>query len=147
MTGRPSSVTSSLHFSVVTVIKQTRRQTSLLVVISVLLVLWACVRVMNWSRNPGSVEKLPLFRDLYTQEVWPDVEHDYSMTPEQVCNFQNIHLVYFCSMWASPRAHLHVVGTLRCMSLTETNRACPLLFIPFSCLFLALWLFQLCFIP
>ena len=39
----------------------------------------------------------------------------------------------------SPRAHLHVVGMLRFMSMTKTNRACPLLFILFLCLFLSLW--------
>ena len=33
----------------------------------------------------------------------------------------------------SPRAHLHVVGMLRFMSLTETNRACPVLFTMFLC--------------
>ena len=66
----------------------------------------------------------------------------------------------------SPRAHLHVVGMLRFMSLrltdtnqpvvwfnarssheVQTNRACPLLFILFLCLFLSLWPFQLYFIP
>ena len=47
----------------------------------------------------------------------------------------------------SPRAHLHVVWMLWFMFLTETNRACPLLFILFSCLVLSLWPFQLCFIP
>ena len=49
-----------------------------------------------------------------------------------------------CSHW-SPRVHLHVVGMLRLMSLTSTNRACPLLFILFSCLFLSLRPFQLYF--
>ena len=47
----------------------------------------------------------------------------------------------------SPRAHLHVVGMLRFMSLTKTNRTCPLLFILFLSLFLSLWPFQLYFTP
>ena len=46
-----------------------------------------------------------------------------------------------------PPAHLHLVGTLRFMSSTFINRACPLLFIPFLCLFLSLWPFLLYFIP
>ena len=37
----------------------------------------------------------------------------------------------------TPRAHFHVVGMLRFMSLTYTNRACPLLFVLFLCLFLS----------
>ena len=36
-----------------------------------------------------------------------------------------------CWLHTSPRAHLHVVGVLRFMSKTETNRACPLLFFKF----------------
>ena len=48
---------------------------------------------------------------------------------------------------AFPRAHLHVVGMLWSMILTKTHRACPLLFIPFECLFLSLQPFQLYFIP
>ena len=51
------------------------------------------------------------------------------------------------SKWAelsgSPRAHLHVVGILRLMFLTQTNRVCPLLFILFLCLFVSLWPFRL----
>ena len=47
----------------------------------------------------------------------------------------------------SPRDHLQVVGMLRFMFLTQTNRACLLLFILFLCLFLSLWAFQLYFIP
>ena len=38
--------------------------------------------------------------------------------------------------YQSPRAHLLVVGMLRFLFLTETNRACPLLFILFLYLFL-----------
>ena len=37
----------------------------------------------------------------------------------------------------SPLAHLHVVGMLRFMFLTKSNRACPLLFNVFLCLFLS----------
>ena len=37
----------------------------------------------------------------------------------------------------SPRAHLHVVGMLRFVFLTQTDRACPLLFILFLCPFLS----------
>ena len=37
----------------------------------------------------------------------------------------------------SPRAHLHVMGMLRLMFLTEATKACPLLFILFSWLFLS----------
>ena len=48
---------------------------------------------------------------------------------------------------SSPRAHLHVVGMVGFVSVTYTNRACPLLFIPFLRLFLSLWPFQLYFIP
>ena len=47
----------------------------------------------------------------------------------------------------SPRARLRVVGMLRLMSKTQTNRACPLLFSLFLCLFLSLWRFQLYLIP
>ena len=47
----------------------------------------------------------------------------------------------------SPGAHLHVVGILQFMFLTYTNRACPLLFNLFLCLFLSLWPFHLYFIP
>ena len=50
----------------------------------------------------------------------------------------------------SPRTDVHVVGMLGFMSLTHTNRACPLLVffkILFLCLFLSLWPFQLYFIP
>ena len=46
-----------------------------------------------------------------------------------------------------PQAHLHVVGMLRFMPMTWTNRACPLLFILFFCLFLSLRPFQLYFMP
>ena len=46
----------------------------------------------------------------------------------------------------SPRAHLQVVGMLQFMFLTYTNRACPLLFLLFLCLFLSLCPFQLHFI-
>ena len=46
-----------------------------------------------------------------------------------------------------PRAHLHTVGMLQFMSLTHTNRACPLLFILFLCLLPSLWPFQLYFLP
>ena len=50
-------------------------------------------------------------------------------------------------LWGkSPRAHL-LVGMLRFLYLTQTNRACPLLFILFLCLFLSSWPFRLCFIP
>ena len=42
----------------------------------------------------------------------------------------------------SPRADLHVVGMLRFMFLTWTNRAGPLLFILFFCLFLSSWPFN-----
>ena len=41
----------------------------------------------------------------------------------------------------SPRAHLHMIGMLRFMFSTETNRACPLLFILILRLFLSLLLF------
>ena len=51
-----------------------------------------------------------------------------------------------CSCGWSPRAHVHVVGMLRFLSLTWTILACPLLFIPFLCLFLSLWPFQRYFI-
>ena len=47
----------------------------------------------------------------------------------------------------SPRAHLDVVGMLRFMFLTYTNRACPPLFILIFCLFLSLWPFPLYFTP
>ena len=51
----------------------------------------------------------------------------------------------------STRAHLHVVGMLRFMCLTRTNRAFPLLLKKkkkrFMCLFLSSWLFHLHFIP
>ena len=46
----------------------------------------------------------------------------------------------------SPHPNLHVVGVLRFMSKTQTNRACPPLFILFLYLFLSLWPFQLYFI-
>ena len=50
----------------------------------------------------------------------------------------------------SPQANLHWVGRLWFMSLTYTNRACPLawsFFLLFPCLFLCLWPFQLYLIP
>ena len=47
---------------------------------------------------------------------------------------------------SSPLVHLHLVWMLWFMSKTKTNRACPLLFILFLCLFLYLWPFQLYFI-
>ena len=55
-------------------------------------------------------------------------------------------LRYVCCVIMSPRAHLPVVMMLRFMFLTDTNRACPLLFILFFRLFLSLWSFQLYFI-
>ena len=49
--------------------------------------------------------------------------------------------VYVCvCVCVLARAHLHVPGL-------STNRACPILFILFLCLFLSLWPFQLYFIP
>lgn len=93
MTGQTCSVPCSLQSSVIKVIKQTRRRKSLLVVVSVLLVLWAWVRVTEWWRDYGSEEKLPLFRDLYSQEEWPGIEHDHSMTPEKVRHLSKFSLV------------------------------------------------------
>ena len=50
---------------------------------------------------------------------------------------------------ASPGAHLHVVGMLRCMCFDINQPSLPtsFFFILFLCLFLSLWPFQLYFIP
>ena len=50
-------------------------------------------------------------------------------------------------LYLSPRAHLHVVGMLRFISKTYSNRACPLLFILLASVSPFLWPFQLYFIP
>ena len=47
----------------------------------------------------------------------------------------------------SPRAHLHVVGMLRIVSLTYTNRTCPLLLLCFLLSISLLRPFHLYFIP
>ena len=63
----------------------------------------------------------------------------------------SVHFTVMVCFVRSPRAHLHMVGMLRFMSLTKTknktNRACPILSSLFLCLFPSLWPFQLYFIP
>ena len=72
----------------------------------------------------------------------------YRVVCECVFVYICIPCAHFClyTVW-SPRAHLQVVGMLRFMSLTQTNRACPRFFLLFLCLFLSLWPLQLYFIP
>ena len=71
---------------------------------------------------------------------------------EQFCLVPNaaycsVHKLVILCLTSTPQAHLHVVGTLRFMFLTQTSRACPLLFILLLCRLLSLRLFQLYFIP
>ena len=87
------------------------------------------------------------------QEVLTKIQ--FSSSSVQLKNIADFKLVSYLNMSfgigmssrLSPRVHLHVVGMSRFMSVTNTNRACPLLFILFLCLFLSLWPFQLYFIP
>ena len=69
--------------------------------------------------------------------------HKCSITPtlqwaSSDCVFHDHLLLQNSFLVWSPRAHLHMVGMLRLMSLTSTNRAFPLLFILFLSLFLSL---------
>ena len=54
------------------------------------------------------------------------------------CGYLDLQPVAVYCQYRSPGVHFHVVGMSRFMFWTWTNRACPLLFILFLCLFLSL---------
>ena len=103
----------------------------------------SCFRFCRWTTFTEVLpiepedSHIPLFKAIIYSRSWVwKLVHSVQL---------NVHNVW---LWGQPpRAHLHVVGMLPFMFLTETNRACPLLFILFLCLFLSLWPFRVYFIP
>ena len=82
----------------------------------------------------GSWHRQPRCNVVFVRDTWyPQVDYRGYITKVPFAENPNNHMLHLDS---SPLAHLQVVAILRFMFLTQTNRACPLLFILFLCLFL-----------
>ena len=87
------------------------------------LFVWFCC-CCGWGRGRGSPQER-LLANCRCQKLYTTKEVCDKLIPDRDGHWPNWRLP--SSVQSSPRAHLHVLGMLRFMSVTKANRACPLL--------------------